>query len=253
MAGLEENKREFLLLCSQIKREGIDDLVNWLEKSDFFIAPASSRFHGCYEGGLLEHSLNVYHEFLRIVEAYPELMPYFDFVTDRNLDETIKIITLFHDLCKVNMYVTEKRNRKNSSGQWESYDAYTIDEAYKFGGHGSKSVYIVQNFIKLRPEEATAINCHMGAFSGEAQSVGSAFEASPLAWLLSMADQSASYVVEGFLQNKTLIWSKRTKWTEGWIFPVDTSKINNDDVREENVVERADEPVSEAGTNQEAG
>lgn len=243
---VEENKKEFLLLCSQIKRDGIDDLINWLEKSDFFIAPASSRFHGCYAGGLLEHSLNVYYELLRLIPIYPELDQYLKFVLGNDVDSSLKIIALFHDLCKVNMYMTEKRNRKNAAGQWESYDAYVIDEAYKFGGHGSKSVYIVQNFIKLRPEEATAINCHMGAFSEDPKSIGSAFEASPLAWLLSVADQSASYVVEGFLENKTAIWSQRNRWTNGWIFPETT--VETVEKHEEDANERTDvESVPEAG------
>lgn len=233
---LEENKKEFLLLCSQIKRSGVEDLVGWLEKSDFFVAPASSRYHGCYEGGLLEHSLNVYHELLRIIKVYPELDQYMKYVLGDDTESSLKIVALFHDLCKVNMYATEKRNRKNERGQWEQYDAYTIDEAYKFGGHGSKSVYIVQNFIRLRPEEATAINCHMGAFSGESQLVGAAFEASPLAWLLSVADQSASYIVEGFLSNKSVVWSQRERWVNGWIFP-QTVEENPQEEREENVDE----------------
>lgn len=212
---LEENKARFLELCGLIKRNGIADLINWLESSDFFVAPASSRFHGCYAGGLLEHSLNVYKNMDKLVKSHDELTDYFSFISrDGNIDETVAIVALFHDLCKVYLYKPEKRNRKNEAGQWESYDAYGYDELFKFGGHGSKSVYIVQNFIKLTPEEATAINCHMGAFGADAQSVGSAFEACPLAWLLSVADQEASYLDEGFMKNKREIWSSRMKWTD---------------------------------------
>lgn len=184
------NKEEFLELCHSIKRSGLEDLVDWIQKSDFFRAPASSRFHGCYQGGLVQHSLNVYHEFERLLPIYPEVA-----ATIRS-EDTVKIITLFHDLCKANLYTTEKRNRKNEHGQWESYDAYKIEEKFKYGGHGSKSVFIVQNFMKLFPEEAVAINCHMGAFGDNAQAVGAAFEAYPLAWLLSVADQSATYIIE---------------------------------------------------------
>lgn len=181
-----ENKERFLELCSQIKRDGIQDLMAWLERSDFYEAPASTRFHGNHPGGLLQHSLNVYDEMKRLLSVYPEI---------KASEETIAIITLFHDLCKVNFYITEKRNRKNEFGQWESYDSYSIKEKFCFGGHGSKSMFIAQSFIKLTPEEAIAINCHMGMVTGD-QYVGNAYEKCLLAWLLHVADESASFVLE---------------------------------------------------------
>lgn len=182
-----DNKNIFLELCSKIKRDGIDQLINFLERSDFFECPASSRFHGAHQGGLLLHSLNVYNELNRLLSVYPEITP---------SEESIIIISLFHDLCKANMYRVEKRNRKNEYGAWESYDAYVIDEKFHYGGHGSKSVFILQNYIKLTAEEAVAINCHMGSWDGN-KDVGSAFEQFPLAWLLHVADESATYVLEG--------------------------------------------------------
>lgn len=185
---IEENKTEFLQLCrDNIQREGIADLIGWLEKSDFFEAPASTRFHGSYEGGLLQHSLNVYHELKRLLAAFPEV---------KASEETVAIIALFHDLCKVHLYGVEKRNRKTATGAWESYDAYTYDEKFKFGGHGAKSVYIIQTFMKLTPEEAVAVHCHMGAFDGDVNSIGGAFEAYPLVWLLHVADGAATYIDE---------------------------------------------------------
>lgn len=187
-----DNKERFLQLCSQVKRDGMDGLLAWLEKSDFFTAPASSRFHGAYEGGLLQHSLNVYDEFKRLIAVYPEV---------KCDEESIVICTLFHDLCKVGMYTTEKRNRKNADGQWETYDAYKIEEKFCFGGHGSKSVYMLMRFIDLKPAEATAINNHMSAFGGDVNSIGRAFEQYPFAWLLSVADQSATYILEGDKDN----------------------------------------------------
>ena len=181
-----DSKERFISLCKEIARPGVDDLMNWLERSDFYVAPASSRFHGSYPGGLLEHSLNVCDELQRLLKAYPEVnVP----------NEAAIICPLFHDLCKVNMYKVEKRNRKNEAGQWESYDAYTIAEKFHFGGHGSKSVFIVQQFIKLTPEEAVAINCHMGLGDGK-DYVGDAYEQYPLAWLLHAADESATYIIE---------------------------------------------------------
>lgn len=179
-------KERFLELCSNIRREGTDGLMSWLEKSDFYIAPTSTRFHGNYPGGLLQHSLNVYDELKRILQAYPEI---------NVSEETAVIVSLFHDLCKVNFYTTEKRNRKNEDGKWESYDAYAVKEKFCFGGHGSKSVFIVQSFIKLTPEEAAAINCHMSSWDGN-QNVGSAYAQFPLAWVLHVADEAAGYFRE---------------------------------------------------------
>ena len=181
------NKERFLELCSRVKREGMDELLAYLEGSDFFYAPASTRFHGSYAGGLLEHSLNVYDELLRLLTAYPEVQA---------TEETAIIVALFHDICKVNTYGVEKRNRKDANGKWESYDAYTSDEKFHYGGHGSKSVFILQNYMKLTAEEAVAINAHMSCWDGNT-SVGAAYEQFPLAWLAHVADEGATYIKEG--------------------------------------------------------
>ena len=180
-----DNKTKFQMLCKDIHRDGIDDLMEWLERGDFYTAPASSRFHGAYEGGLLAHSLNVYAEMEKLLATYKEI---------ECSKETLAICSLFHDVCKIGYYTTEKRNRKNEQGIWESYDAYKVDERYKFGGHGGKSVYLVQNFIRLTPEEAAAINSHMGAFDNE--NVGRVYEQFPVAWILHVADEAATYLVE---------------------------------------------------------
>jgi hypothetical protein len=164
----------------------MDRLLTWLEENDFYTCPASSKYHGAYPGGLLEHSLNVYDELKRLLSVYPGISV---------SEDSVVVAALFHDLCKVNFYTTEKRNRKNSSGQWESYDAYTIKEGFCFGGHGSKSVFLAQHFIPLTPEEAVAINCHMSSWDGNTN-VGKAFEQFPLAWLLHVADESATYIIE---------------------------------------------------------
>ena len=183
----KEQKQLFINLCSEIKRDGIDNLMRWLDDSDFYTAPASTRFHGSYEGGLLNHSLLVYVELLRVLSTYPEIDV---------AKESILISSLFHDLCKVNYYGTEQRNRKNDQGKWEKYNAYKVDEKFPFGGHGSKSVFLLQNFIRLKPEEAVAINCHMGAFGDNKNDVGKAFEKYPFAWALHVADEAATYIRE---------------------------------------------------------
>lgn len=183
------SKEKFVeLYTSYVKRSGADDLLSWLEMSDFFTAPASTRFHGDYEGGLCEHSIHVWEELVRLLKAYPEV---------RVSAETAAIVSLLHDLCKVNTYKIEMRNKKEN-GVWRSVPSYVFDEDFCFGGHGSKSVYLIQKFMSLTDQEAVAINCHMGSWdrSPSDYSVGSAFEQYPLAWLVHVADESATYIRE---------------------------------------------------------
>ena len=180
-------KDRFLSLCAKVNRKGMDNLIRYLEASDFFTAPASARLHCSFPGGLLLHSLNVYDEFVRLLEAYKDVVT----VTE----ESAIIMCLFHDLCKANTYAPEKRNRKNEEGKWETYDAYTRKEKFCFGGHGSKSVFILQSYIPLTAVEAVAINCHMSCWDGN-KDVGEAFEQYPEAWLLHVADEAATYIRE---------------------------------------------------------
>lgn len=180
------NREKFIQLCDKIDRPGKAELFEWLESSDFFTAPASRKYHGSYEGGLVEHSLNVYEALFKLLTIYPEI---------EVSVESALIVSLFHDLCKVNMYEKETRYRKDENGKWEPYEAYTHNEKLHYGGHGSKSVFILQNFIKLTPEEAVAINCHMGSWEDN-PSVGAAFEHCSLAWLLHVADESATFIKE---------------------------------------------------------
>ena len=170
------------LYSSYIKRPGATELFNWLESSDFFTAPASTKYHEAYEGGLCEHSVRVFEELCRLVKAYPEVH-----VTG----ETVAIVSLLHDLCKVGCYKTELRNKKNEFGQWVQVPFYTFQEDTCFGGHGSKSVFIIQKFMKLTDEEIAAINCHMGAENGN-YTVYDAFRQFPLAFLLHTADMAST-------------------------------------------------------------
>ena len=191
-------KEEFISIYKEnIKRGGADKLLEYLEKSDFFTAPSSTRFHGSYEGGLCQHSLNVYHclkDYLsrpRTKELYG--MDY--------SEETIAIVALLHDVCKVNFYTTEMRNKKNEHGVWEQVPYYTINDRLPYG-HGEKSVYIISGFFygdnRLTRDEAFAIRYHMG-FSGveDKNSIGKALEMFPLALALNVADMEATYFLEG--------------------------------------------------------
>lgn len=188
-------KQRFLdIYKTNIKREGADKLFDYLlsPKSDFFTAPASTRYHGSYEGGLLQHSLNVY-DCLRDYMDRPRVKELYNLNAD---DETIALISLLHDICKVNFYKTDYRNAKNDRGVWEKVPYYTIDDTLPYG-HGEKSVYIITGFMRLTREEAFAIRFHMG-FSGteDINLVGRAFEKFPLAYALHAADMEASYFLE---------------------------------------------------------
>ena len=179
-------KTEFIRVAKNlIKRNGIDDLLNWLETTDFYTAPASTRYHDAYETGLVMHSLNVYSHLKKLCEFYE---------CNTSL-ESIAIVALFHDLCKVGFYKSEMRWRKDQNDKWEQYATWKHDEDYAFGGHGSKSVFLVMSFMKLSPEEAAAINCHMGAWDSTTYSNPSpVYERNKLAWLLHVADEAATYL-----------------------------------------------------------
>lgn len=187
-------KERFITLYKEhIHREGSEKLLEYLlsEHSDFFTAPASTRFHGSHRGGLLEHSLNVYDclcDYLkrdRVKELYK--MEYDE--------ESIAIVALLHDICKINCYKESTRNQK-VKGAWVQVPYYEFDDRLPYG-HGEKSVYIITGFMRLTREEAFAIRYHMG-FSGseETRNVGAAFEQYPLAFALSTADMEATYYLE---------------------------------------------------------
>jgi hypothetical protein len=170
------------IYTTHIKRDGSAELLKWLKSTDFFTAPGSTRFHDSHAGGLAEHSANVFNELVRLLKAYPEV---------KVSAETAAIVTLLHDVCKTNCYKVELRNKKNEYGQWIQVPVYTFNEDFAFGGHGSKSVYLIQKFMKLTDEEAVAINCHMGVENGN-WSVTDAFRAHPLAFLVHTADMAST-------------------------------------------------------------
>ncbi len=194
-------KDRFVELYQQlITRPGADKLLAWLETTDFFEAPASTRFHLSRPGGLVEHSIHVYHRLhdLFVSERQNRENEPFIELSDSE-EETIAICGLLHDICKANFYAVEMRNRKNEQGQWEKYPFYVVNDQLPYG-HGEKSVYIISGFMKLTREEAMAIRWHMGFsdndFRAGGFSVGNAFEKFLLALLTHMADLQATYLDE---------------------------------------------------------
>ena len=189
-------REEFIAVYQEnIQRRGADRLLEWLDSdaSDFFTAPSSTRFHGAYEGGLVEHSLNVY-ECLKDYLNRPRTKELYgmDYTP-----ETIAVTALLHDICKVGFYAVDYRNAKNEQGGWEKVPYYTVRDTLPYG-HGEKSVYMIQSFMRLTRDEAFAIRYHMG-FSGneDKNSVGRALEMFPLALAVNVADMEATYYLEG--------------------------------------------------------
>lgn len=189
-------REEFIAVYQEnITRRGADRLLEWLDSdaSDFFTAPSSTRFHGSYEGGLVEHSLNVY-ECLKDYLARPRTKELYGM---NYSPETIAVTALLHDICKVGFYAVDYRNAKNEQGVWERVPYYTIRDTLPYG-HGEKSVYMIQSFMRLTRDEAFAIRYHMG-FSGneDKNNIGRALEMFPLALAVNVADMEATYYLEG--------------------------------------------------------
>ena len=180
-------KEEFRKLLLSINREGIDKLVEFIDsKTDFYKAPASTRFHGNYEGGLLEHSMKVYEILVEKVKT--SILP-IDISED-----SLKIIALLHDICKVNYYKVDYRNAKNELGVWEKVPYYTVDDTIPYG-HGEKSVMMITEYIRLTSEEKYAIRWHMGFTEPKELygTISSAYKKYPLALLMHEADLEATY------------------------------------------------------------
>lgn len=178
-------KDEFVEIYSDnIHRDGADLFLRWLASTDFFTAPASTRYHSCHEGGLCEHSVNVYHR----------LKGFQDEFSEPPTDETIAVCGLLHDVCKANFYTVQMRNVKNDAGQWEKKPYYAVDEKFQFG-HGEKSVFLIERFMRLTPEEAVAIRFHMGEFEKE-RSTSDAYSKFPLAVMLHVADLESTFLDE---------------------------------------------------------
>lgn len=193
---MEDFKKLYIDMLRRTKREGIEDLIKYLEGSDFFEAPASTQYHGSYSGGLLEHSLNVYN---CLVFEYENLKDA-EFNLPEIPEDSLIIVALLHDLCKVNCYVESTRNVKNEkTGAWEKVPYYKREPKLPMG-HGGKSVFIAQQFIKLHVFEAQAIFWHMGAWDISPymtlNELSQSYEMNLLALLLHQADMKATYLVE---------------------------------------------------------
>ena len=180
-------KEKFLELLKKVNREGINELIEFIQKTDFFKAPASTRFHGDHEGGLVEHSIKVYEILKHKVETNIEPI--------KVSEESLIIIALLHDLCKANFYKVDYRNAKNALGVWEKVPYYTVEDTIPYG-HGEKSVMMITEYIKLTPEEKYAIRWHMGYTEPKElyNAIGATYTKYPIALLTFEADLEATYL-----------------------------------------------------------
>lgn len=232
-------KRFKKIVTENIERDGIENLMEWLEhETDFFTAPASTRYHGSYEGGLVEHSLNVYDRLVWEMEntvgaGWQELYS----------PETVAIVALFHDLCKIDRYVITEKWRKDENGDWEAYEAYEYNKEKAEMGHGAQSVFYLQKFIQLTELEAQAIFWHMGAYDispyATLAACSETFKWNPLAFLTHRADMAATYVTE----NEAFVYGEGTDEEE---VKVEEEKPAKKPARRgRKTVEKGPEPVDE--------
>ena len=188
MEELDYQQKFEQLFTTHIRREGAEQLLEWLKKTDFFTAPASTKYHCACQHGLVMHSISV---FETMVDRFFE---------EGDSMESFAICALLHDVCKVNCYHTETRRRKNpETGYWEDYQTYAFRDPIPLG-HGEKSLYLIQRHMDLEPEEALAIRWHMGAYDnavkGDGRALSAAMEATPWVWRLHQADMCAAWVDE---------------------------------------------------------
>lgn len=191
----ESCKREFIeLYTSHVKRDGSDKMLEYLLNSDFFTAPASGKYHMAEVSGLCQHSINVYRRLIRLIQC-----DFGENYAEKYSDETLAIVGLLHDVCKVNFYTVEYRNAKDDNGNWVKKPFYKVEERFPFG-HGEKSVFIICQFMRLTAEEAMAINWHMGGFDdrvrGGSYAASEAYAKYKLALYAHIADLQAAYLDE---------------------------------------------------------
>ena len=188
MEVLDYKQRFLTIFTANVKRDGAEEFLRWLESTDFFVAPASTKYHCACPHGLVMHSLSVY-----------DMMMEKHFVEGEDSLESFTLSALLHDLCKAQFYKISTRNVKNEQGKWEQKEFYQIEDMFPYG-HGEKSVFLIERFIRLKPSEATAIRWHMGGFDeavrGGSYAISHAYEKYPLAVKLHLSDLESTYLRE---------------------------------------------------------
>ena len=195
MLDTNQLKEHIIKLLTSTKRAGMKNLIEYLEGSDFFTSPASTKYHGAYVGGLAEHSLNVYN----CLTFHYDNLKDAEFNLPKIPNDSLVITGLLHDVCKINTYQEGFKWTKDEKNNWQQTPVFNREPLLPMG-HAGKSIFIIQQFIKLTPDEALAIFWHMGAYDTSPYStlneLGQAYTDNLLAFLLNQADMTATYVSE---------------------------------------------------------
>lgn len=158
----KKNKETFIELLRSTNREGVEGMIEDLEKMGFFTAPASAGHHLNVEGGLVQHSLNTCRAALMVWEGMKKLEPTLEGEVKR---DSVIIASLLHDICKSDIYVRTVKKRKNSIGIWEDVEGYKVTYKSFPMGHGEKSLVLaLYSGMELTDAEMLAIRWHMGAW-----------------------------------------------------------------------------------------
>lgn len=207
--NIENNIARFEAELAKVQRPGMDKLLEYIQKSDFYKAPASTKYHLACPGGPLQHSLNV-------LDALRGLLSWrsdgsWEYraagkVVDTIPDDSVIMMALLHDICKTHFYGTSTRNVKNeTTGRWEKVPFYTVNDMMPLG-HGPKSAMIIKQYTTLTSQEMYAIWHHMG-MNGNYENdnaVGKSIEMYPAVLALQTADMMASRFMEGEKENVEL-------------------------------------------------
>lgn len=199
----QANIDRFEAEMAKVNREGANKLMGYIRKSDMYTAPASTRFHLSVAGGLLQHSLNVLDAFRASMRKNDD-GTYSYMVAGKNVatitEESLVVMALLHDLCKTNFYTVVMKWRKDKNNKWEQYETFEVDDKVPYG-HGEKSVMMIEEFMKLKPEERYAIRWHMGYTESDTLSLNNAIDKYPIIWALHSADTKASHFMESVTGN----------------------------------------------------
>lgn len=201
---IQKNRDRFIDLVSSIEREGFnkDLLLFHLDNSDFYTAPASTKFHCSYKGGLLQHTLNVYDNLCLLVKSL-----------NLNIEEdSIKIVSLFHDIAKMNYYESYYKNQKvysetgskrDEGGRFDwqqikDYKVRDVKERFLYYNHEGTSEFLIRQYCPLKIEESIAILHHHGSISDDCakDNITAVYNRYPLAALLHLADMLSCYITE---------------------------------------------------------
>lgn len=201
---IEQNKQTFLELINSIERPfDKEKLIKWLNSSDFFLAPASTKYHCSFAGGLCQHSLNVYYSLDALCNTFATELDENGNPKCKYSKDSIIICGLLHDISKANFYEKYNRNVKNEqTGKWEQVEDYRVKDAdsrFIYGNHEETAEFMLRTFLPLEVEESIAILYHMGGtgYDSSQTDLSVIYRKYNLPCLLHLADLASTFLLEG--------------------------------------------------------